>query len=168
MNDLSDKLSNALWPGDRLTRAFKRVVLSAVQLLLMILILLTVFDLGYLLWHGATSQLASIDTVEQLQKALQRGFAGTLLVLIGLELLETIRAYLHDHHVRLEVVLIVAVIAVGRHVIQLDFEHLSGLSLLGIAALMLTLVTGHFLVRRSTALPQQSAPLKSDPNPEEI
>jgi uncharacterized membrane protein (DUF373 family) len=170
---MSDKLQNTLWPGERLTRAFERVILSAVQLLLMVLILLAVLDLGYLLWHGATTQLASIDTVGELQKAQQRGFAGVLLVLIGLELLETIRAYLHDHHVRLEVVLIVAIIAVGRHVIQLDFEHLSGMSLLGIAALMLALVAGYFLVRRSAALrhegaPSKSAPSKSDPNPEEI
>jgi uncharacterized membrane protein (DUF373 family) len=168
VNATSDRLPNTLWLGERLTRAFERGVLSAVQLLLMVLILLAVLDLGYLLWHGATTQLASIETVGELQKALQRSFAGVLLVLIGLELLETIRAYLHDHHVRLEVVLIVAIIAVGRHVIQLDFEHLSGTSLLGIAALMLALVAGYFLVRRAAVARREDASSKTDPNPEEI
>jgi uncharacterized membrane protein (DUF373 family) len=168
VNGTSDKSPNTLWPGERFTRMFERVVLSAVQLLLMVLILLAVLELGYLLWRGATTTLLAIDNVGDLQKALQRGFAGALLVLIGLELLETIRAYLHDHYVRLEVVLIVAVIAVGRHVIQLDFEHLSGVSLLGIAALMLALVVGYFLIRRPATVRRDSAPSKTDPNPEEV
>lgn len=168
MNGVSGKSSNTLWPGERFARTFERGVLSAVQLLLMVLILLAVLDLGYLFWHGATTTLLTIDNVGDLQRALQRGFAGALLVLIGLELLETIRAYLHDHHVRLEVVLIVAIIAVGRHVIQLDFEHLGGLSLLGIAALMLALAAGYFLIRRVAALRHESKPSQSDPNPEEV
>jgi uncharacterized membrane protein (DUF373 family) len=101
------------------------------------LILLGLLDLGYLLWHGLSRIAVTIDSVGQLQKAMQHGFAGALLLLIGLELLETVRAYLADRHIRLEVVLVVAIIAAGRHIIMLDLDHLIGLSLFGIAALML-------------------------------
>jgi uncharacterized membrane protein (DUF373 family) len=78
---------------------------------------------------------------------MQQGFGGILLVLIGLELLETVRAYLQDHHVRLEVVLIVALIALGRHILELNLEALNGVTLIGIAALMLALTGGYFLIR---------------------
>lgn len=99
-------LPNALWPGERATNAFEKVVLSIAKILLMILIALSMLDLAYLMWHGVNHNLVAIGSVGELQKAMQRGFAGILLVMIGLELLETLRAYLHDRHVRLEVVLI--------------------------------------------------------------
>lgn len=161
------KPSNGLWPGDRMMHGFERGVLSALQLLLMALVVLAVLDLVWLLWRGATTTLMAIDSVDELRKALQRGFAGILLVLIGLELIETLRAYLHDHHVRLEAVLVVAVIAVGRHIIQLDLEHMNGLSMLGVAVLMLALTVGYFLVRRMAWSRRESATPMPDVNPKE-
>ncbi len=137
-----------LWPSDRFTGGFERLVLAALQLLLMLLIALAVFELFYVLLRHGLKTLEGIHSVADLQDALQRGFAGVLLVLIGLELLETLRAYQHDHHVRVGVVLVVAIIAVGRHIIQLEFEHLSGASLLGIAALVLAVSAGYVLIRR--------------------
>lgn len=147
---MTDRNGNrgALWPGDSATSRFERFVLTAVQLLLMALILVAVADLVWLMWHGLLNQLVAVNDVEHLQKALQRGFAGILLVLIGLELLETLRAYLHDRHVRLEIVLLVAVIALGRHIVQVDVEHVPAASLIGIAALMLALTGGYYLIRR--------------------
>jgi uncharacterized membrane protein (DUF373 family) len=71
---------------------------------------------------------------------------------LGLELLETLRTYFSEHRVRLEVILIVAIIAAGRHVIQLDFEHIDGLALIGMAAVVLSLTAGYFLIRKSGAL----------------
>lgn len=147
MTDRHDD-QGALWPGERATSRFERFVLIAVQLLLMALILVAVADLVWLMWHGLLNELVAITDVEHLQKALQRGFAGILLVLIGLELLETLRAYLHDRHVRLEIVLLVAVIALGRHIVQVDVEHVPAASLIGIAALMLALTGGYYLIRR--------------------
>ena len=159
--------SNGLWPGESITHGFERGVLSALQLLLMVLILLAVLDLVWLLWRGATTTLVAIDSVEELRKALQRGFAGILLVLIGLELLETLRAYLHDHNVRLEAVLVVAVIALGRHIIQIDLEHMNGLSMIGVAALVLALAIGYFLVRWMARFRRESVTPMSGINPKE-
>lgn len=51
---------------------------------------------------------------------------------------------------RLEIVLLVAVIALGRHIVMLELEHLDGMSLLGIAALILALTGGYVLVRRAS------------------
>lgn len=162
-----------LWPGKRFAGIFEKLVLSVVQLLLMILVALAVMDLAILLWRGVSTTLWTIHSVYDLQKALQRGFAGALLVMIGLELLETARAYLLDRHVRLEVIVVVAVIALGRHIIQLDIEHLNGLTLVGIATLILALMVGYYIIRklaakqrRERAVPASAVP-KSDPNPEE-
>ena len=140
-----------LWPKEAFTRGFEHWVVSAVQVLLMLMIVLGLLDLVYLLFRGARSDLLNIQTEGELQRAMQEGFAGILLVLIGLELLETVRAYLKSHRIRLEVVLIVAVIALGRHIVELELENVDGLTLIGIAALIAALVGGYYLTRRLRA-----------------
>lgn len=145
-----------LWPGERAHRAFARWVLSGVQLLLMVLIALGLLDLVYLLVKGVSGKLAAIHSVGDLQHAMQHGFAGILLILIGLELIETVRVYLHDQHVRLETVLLVAVIAVGRHIIEIDLEAAGGITLVGIASLVLALAIGYFLASRRAPVPAGS------------
>jgi uncharacterized membrane protein (DUF373 family) len=53
--------------------------------------------------------------------------------------------------VRLEIILVVAIIAVGRHVINLDVQHLSGAEIAGVAALILALTGGYYLVKKAGA-----------------
>ncbi|HEX7768724.1 MAG TPA: phosphate-starvation-inducible PsiE family protein [Dokdonella sp.] len=65
-------------------------------------------------------QARHIETVHDLQALLERGFAGALLVLIGLELLVTVRAYIEESRFRLEVVLVVGIIAIARYVVLID------------------------------------------------
>ncbi len=78
-----------------------------------------------------------------------RSISGVLTVVLGLEVLETLKAYFRDHHVRLEVILVVAIIAAGRHLVQVDFEHASAPGLLGLSAVILTLTLGYFLVKQA-------------------
>ncbi len=72
-----------------------------------------------------------------------------LLVLLGIELVSTLKAYLTENEIHREVVFAVALIAIGRKVIILDVKEISSLSLLGIAAMIISLFIGYFLVKRS-------------------
>jgi uncharacterized membrane protein (DUF373 family) len=76
-------------------------------------------------------------------------FGLFLLVLLGIELISTLKAYLAQNEVHVEVVFAVALIAVGRKVIILDVEKISSLSLLGIASIIISLSIGYFLVKRT-------------------
>lgn len=136
-----------LIPGTRFAEAFERVILSLLQLILMIVILAAVVVLGILLWQAAMVKIGAIHDMPAFQSTLQRAFAGVLMVLLGLELLETVRAYRAEHRIRLEVIMIVAIIAVGRHIIQLDFEHVEGILLIGIGALVIALAGGYYLIK---------------------
>jgi uncharacterized membrane protein (DUF373 family) len=139
---------------ERLLRIFERGILYAAQLLLALVILLAVVQLWYLLVIAIRDRLGDIDSIPLLTEALQRSFAGILLIILGLELLETLRVYFTHHRVRLEIILVVAIIAVGRHIINLDVEHLSGTSLAGIAALIAGVTGGYYLVRRAGSMDQ--------------
>jgi uncharacterized membrane protein (DUF373 family) len=76
-------------------------------------------------------------------------FGFVLLILIGIELLETIKAYFAEHVVHVEVVLEVALIAVARKVIILDVKEYSPQTLFAIAALITALAVGYYLERRA-------------------
>ena len=61
----------------------------------------------------------------------------------------TLRSYFTEHKVRLELILVAATIAVGRHVILIDLETTGGCGFIGVSALVLALTTGCFLTKRS-------------------
>src|SRR5262245_55920955 len=131
-------------PMDRVARGFEVVVVRAMQILLMVMTATAVVVLVQLTWayfHGAITR---IESTEELHQAVQRGFGGVLVILLGLELLGTLKTYFTEHRMGAEVILIVALIAVGRHVVQIDFDHAQGIQLFGLAGLMLSLTLACF------------------------
>jgi len=68
-------------------------------------------------------------------------------VVLGLELMDTLRNYFIEHRMRVELLISVALIAVARHVIQLDYEHSSPSLVMAMAVLILTLSASYIGVR---------------------
>lgn len=139
----------------RITYWFEQSILVAAQLLLMAVILTMVVMLWVMFVSEIAERVTRIDSVPELMKSAQTAFSGVLLIILGLELMETLRVYFKSHRIRLETILSVAIIAVGRHVINLDVEHMAGLSLIGVAVLVMALAAGYFLVRFRTAAPAE-------------
>ena len=80
-----------------------------------------------------------------------------MMILIALELLESIRAYLTDESLHVEVVFLVAMIAIARKVIILEVRDLDPMRLIGIAAIILALSGGYYFVKRALSLPRRAA-----------
>lgn len=75
-------------------------------------------------------------------------FGLFMLVIIGIELLETImKTYLTQGKPHYEVVLSVAIIAIARKVIIMDIKEVKALSMIGIAAIVLALTFGYYLMK---------------------
>lgn len=143
-------------PLEHLHTLFGIVIVRVLQALLALVIVVAVAELGVLIYgaiarnfFGAPAVVGKVvSTVPDLQRAVQGAFAGVLLVILGLELMETLRTYFAEHRVRLRVIVVVALIAMGRHIIQLDFEHASGVLLIGVGVLVLALATSYYLIGR--------------------
>jgi uncharacterized membrane protein (DUF373 family) len=73
-------------------------------------------------------------------------FSDLLLILIGLELMHTVKVYLQDHTVHVEVILAVALVALARKVIAVNLNDQAGS--IGIALLIIALAGSHWLLRR--------------------
>ena len=106
---------------------------------LLILVLLVLREIG--------QSWGRIDSIAELQQAVQALFAGVLLVVLGLELLDTLRNYFIEHRFRVEFLISVALIAVARHIIQLDYEHTSAGLVAAIALLIFGLAASYVGVR---------------------
>ncbi|MEL6764085.1 MAG: phosphate-starvation-inducible PsiE family protein, partial [Cyanobacteria bacterium J06607_6] len=74
-------------------------------------------------------------------------FGLFLSVLIALEILENITAYIRKHVVQVELVIATALTAVGRKLIILDLETVPGVSLIGLAIAIFALSVSYLIVR---------------------
>lgn len=140
---------DAMAVKDRILSKLEVTVVTAMQVLMMVVVLIATLILYLLLFKNVLSQAARIESAAGLLPMLQQSFGGVLTVVLGLELLETLKTYFTEHHVRLEVILVVAIIAVGRHVIQIDFEHTPGSVLLGLSGVISALTLGYFLIKKA-------------------
>jgi uncharacterized membrane protein (DUF373 family) len=133
----------------RVLDVIERAIVVTMIVLLIAVLLVAVVELWRLFVGGAASKIGGIATSADFQDILQNAFGGVLVIFVGLELLETMRAYFADHHVRVEVILFVAIIATGRHIIGLDVHHTDPMTFIGLAALMLALSGSYFLLKKS-------------------
>jgi uncharacterized membrane protein (DUF373 family) len=135
-------------------RAFEMATVIALELMIIFTVATATVILATIYIAGMRAQLGHIVNLDTLQPTLEQYFSGVLMVLLGLELLETLKTYFSERHIRIEVILVVAMIAVGRHVIRVDFGHTDGFTLLGLAGLILALSAGYFLVKGVAANPR--------------
>src|SRR5262245_4177119 len=110
---------------EKLYRGFERTIIFTLIVVLSAMVLMGTISLLMLLVYNAGPRLREVTNTEVLQQVMQRGFGGALVVLLGLELIDTLKKFSAEHHVRVEVVFLVGMIAVGRHVIQIDYAHAS-------------------------------------------
>jgi uncharacterized membrane protein (DUF373 family) len=75
-------------------------------------------------------------------------FGDLLLILIGLELMHTVKVYLQDHTVHVEVILTVALVAMARKVIAVNLKDYQGSTLIGLALLIVALAGSYWLLLR--------------------
>jgi uncharacterized membrane protein (DUF373 family) len=123
----------------------QRYGVMALAGMLAIVVLLSIAHLGVLIGGEIWSPPRFLIPVQGLVDV----FGYFLLVLIGVELLETLRAYLKKDVIHVRVVLEVALIAMARKVIIAEPAAVPGLTLLGVAALILALAIAFYVERQT-------------------
>lgn len=124
---------------------FQKVILIALIWMMSLVVLLATFELVYIIFMDIVTPpilLLGIDSLLEI-------FGYFLLVLIGIELLETFKIYLEENVINVQVVLLVAIIAIARKVIILDVKALPSITLVGIGFILLALSAGYYLVKKS-------------------
>jgi len=124
-------------------RRFQKIIVVSLIAMMVLTVFLATIELAWMLILDITTEPMFLLEIQELLDL----FGLFLLVLIGIELIETLRTYLTDHEIHAEVVFTVALIAIGRKVIILDVKELPSLTLVGIAAIILAMSFGYFLLK---------------------
>lgn len=129
----------------RPTSLFRKYIIHALSVLMALIVGFSTLDLAWILIQDLiTPPTFFLEPSEILDL-----FGLFMLVLIGLELLETIQIYSAEHVIHVESVMMVAIIAIARKVIILDIKELPFQTLLGISSVLVALGAGYFLFKRA-------------------
>ena len=125
----------------------ENIVSKILSLALIIVIIVSIVDLIIVL----SQDLLTSEPVGFFNKTLIEIFGLFLNILIALELLENISAYLRKHIVQVELVVITALIAVSRKIIIFDPKLYQKADLIALALACLALSASYWLIRKINA-----------------
>ena len=123
----------------------QRYIIYALIIMMFGLLILTTIELGYYLVKNIIESDHLLVNLDQLMDL----FGIFMLVLIGIELLDTIKVYLKENVVHVEVVVLVAIIAIARKVVVLKIEDIDGFAIIGIAFVIVALAVAYFLIKKA-------------------
>jgi uncharacterized membrane protein (DUF373 family) len=123
----------------------------ALALMMSLVIFLSTIELSWIILKDIITPPVFLLDINELLDI----FGLFLLVLIGIELLYTIKTYAIENVIHAEVVLTVAMIAIGRKVIILDIKELSGLRLIGIGVIIIALSVGYYYFKKTLLMKTQ-------------
>jgi uncharacterized membrane protein (DUF373 family) len=136
-------------PGLRMStkdflRRFEEIIVHILIGMMIIVIFLATVELGWIIIRDILRPPLFMLEIRDLVEI----FGFFLLVLIGIELLETIKAYLIENIIHVDIVIEVALIAIARKIIILDLDKYDGVTLVGIAAIIFSITFAFFAIRR--------------------
>ncbi len=135
---------------DPLIASLQRIIHGAVKVLAVLMvfvIVMGVVDVAWMLYQKLVAPPAFILTISDLLAT----FGAFMAVLIAIEIFINITIYLRDDVIHVKIVMATALMAIARKVIILDVETLSPLYILAIAAVVLAMSIGYWLIHRLPA-----------------
>jgi uncharacterized membrane protein (DUF373 family) len=129
----------------RYLEKFEEIISRALLVMMAAVVLLTTIELGWILVKDVLTPPVFLLEIWEILEL----FGLFLLVLIGIELMHSVKVYIKRREIHLEAMLVVALVAVARKVIVLEPKELTPAAVLGLAAMALALTIGYYLVKRA-------------------
>ncbi len=126
-------------------RIIQKVIIYSLIVLMTAVLILATIELGYYIFKYVLESDYAVINLNQLMEL----FGIFMLVLIGIELLDTIKVYLKENVMHVEVVVLVAIIAVARKIVVLKIEDIDGLKIIGVAFIIVALAVAYYLIKKS-------------------
>ncbi len=123
----------------------EKILISVILVIFFSILILSFIDIIYVIIESIIEPPIFIIDAQKLMEL----FSLFLIILLGLELLETIKAYLQEDVVHVELVVLVAIIALARKVIIWDFNKYSYMELISLAVIIMALGVTYFLIKKA-------------------
>ena len=147
----------------RVIHRFEHAIVLALIALMMLVITIATLDLAWLVIKDLVTSPVVLLGIDALLDIL----GLVLLVLIAIELLETIKVYMYSHLVRVDIVLEVALIAVARKIVVVDTKAYGAASVFAIATLVITLAAAGYLEHRARVASRTAQPPPAEGGPDQ-
>jgi uncharacterized membrane protein (DUF373 family) len=138
------------WKDEHFLHALENVevlVSKILSIAMVVVILVAVYDLSIFLVRDFLIPEVSSPDFGRFGVSLFKIFGLFLNVLIALEILENISAYLKKHVIQVELVIVTSLIAVARKIIILDLEKKTAMDLIALAVAIFALAGSYWIIR---------------------
>ncbi|MBN2481505.1 MAG: phosphate-starvation-inducible PsiE family protein [Bacteroidales bacterium] len=129
----------------KIIHVLEKLLISSIMLVFSIILVLAFVDVAYEIYTDVIAPPVFVVDANNLMEL----FSLFLIIIIGIELLETIKAYLQSQVVHVELVVLVAIIAIARKVIVWDFNKYTFNELIALAIMVIALGLTYFLVKKA-------------------
>lgn len=136
----------------KLLKTSESIVAKVLSLAMIMVLIVASIDL----WRVLLLELLVEEPQGFFASSLIEIFGLFLNVLIALEVLENIAAYLKKHVVQLELVIVTSLTAVARKIIIFDSKGASGFELIGLGVAIFALAASYWIVKRTKAQDEDS------------
>lgn len=123
------------------------LVSKLLSLAMVLVIIVSVYELGIFLFRDFILVELAKPNLDDFGVNLFKVFGLFLNILIALEILENITAYLKKHVIQVELVIVTSLIAVARKIIILDLEKKTAMDLIALAVAILALAVSYWIIR---------------------
>ncbi len=124
---------------------FERYIYGALIGLLMFLLVFALVELVWVIYTSLTN--FPIGLLENFE--LVNVLGVFLLVVIGVELLDTMLEYFKNNAIHVEIVVLLAIIAIARKVILLEPSTTNGIELIGIGVIIVGLAAAYYMLKKA-------------------
>jgi uncharacterized membrane protein (DUF373 family) len=133
--------------------AYKKIVMytaiAVIGFVIFLILLSTIMDV-----LGST---LNKDLLTSTRMTVLNLIGNFLLLVVCVELMDTLYAYAVKQQIHVEIVILVALTAVARELIVFNYETVSAVVLMGVGAAILSLSISYFLIRRCRMKPEGEA-----------
>jgi uncharacterized membrane protein (DUF373 family) len=124
---------------------FQTLIIKSIIVMMVIVILSSTLEVGWIILHELIAPPVIFLNVEKVLDI----FGLFFLVLIGIELLETIKMIITESTMDVGVIILVGITAIVRKVIIIDLKTTAPLFLMGLGVLVLALAGAYYLINIS-------------------
>jgi uncharacterized membrane protein (DUF373 family) len=126
---------------------FEAFVSKFLSIAMVLVILVSIYDFCIFLVRDFLIPELSSSEITKFNASLFAVFGLFLNILIALEILENITAYLKKHVIQVELVIVTSLIAVARKIIILDLEKKTAMDLIALAIAIFALSGSYWMIR---------------------
>lgn len=133
---------------EKFVKITERIVIITLIVFMVILLSIAAFEVGVIIYMELSTSFSNSNLLIDINNLMDI-FGFLMIILIGFELLETIKLYINENTFHAEVILMISIIAVSRKVIILNYSKEDPIMIFAMAVLIVSLSAGYYLLKKT-------------------